>query len=109
MVAKLREIKAERRNRMHEPVASGGEWLQRVTLGYYRDHAVPGNIDRFNVFARRLRRLWRLTLSRRSQRSRAVWDRLTPILRRGIPAPRVLHPYPLERFVATHPRWEPYA
>jgi len=109
MVAKLRAIKAELRHRMHEPVASVGEWLQRVTLGYYRYHAVPGNIDRLNIFAQRLRRLWRLTLSRRSQRGRAMWDRLTPIFQRWIPAPRVLHPYPLERFVATHPRWEPYA
>lgn len=22
---------------------------------------------------------------------------------------RVLHPYPMERFLANHPRWEPYA
>jgi group II intron reverse transcriptase/maturase len=109
MVAKLRAIKAELRHRMHEPVASVGEWLQRVTFGYYRYHAVPGNIDRLNVFAQRLRRLWRLILCRRSQRGRAIWDRLTPIFERWIPAPRVLHPYPLERFVATHPRWEPYA
>ena len=109
MVAKLRAIKAELRRRMHEPVASAGEWLRSVTLGYYRYHAVPGNIDRLNVFAQRLRRLWRLILCRRSQRGRAIWDRLTPIFERWIPAPRVLHPYPLERFVATHPRWEPYA
>jgi len=109
MVAKLRAIKAELRHRMHEAVPSVGEWLQKVTLGYYRYHAVPGNIDRLNVFAQRLRRLWRLILSRRSQRGRAVWDRLTPIFQRWIPAPRVLHPYPLERFVATHPRREPYA
>jgi RNA-directed DNA polymerase len=109
MVAKLRAIKAELRRRMHEPVPSIGEWLRSVTLGYYRYHAVPGNIDRLNVFAQRLRRLWRLLLCRRSQRGRAIWDRLTPIFERWIPAPRVLHPYPLERFVATHPRWEPYA
>ena len=109
MVAKLRAIKAELRQRMHEPVASVGEWLRRVTLGYYRYHAVHGNIDRLNVFAQRLRRQWRLILSRRSQRGRADWDRLTPIFERWIPAPRVLHPYPLERFLATHPRREPYA
>jgi RNA-directed DNA polymerase len=109
MVAKLRAIKAELRRRMHGPVPSIGEWLRSVTLGYYRYHAVPGNIDRLNVFAQRLRRLWRLLLCRRSQRGRAIWDRLTPIFERWIPAPRVLHPYPLERFVATHPRWEPYA
>jgi RNA-directed DNA polymerase len=109
MVAKLRAIKAELRRRMHEPVASVGEWLRSVTLGYYRYHAVPGNIDRLNVFAQRLRRQWRFVLCRRSQRGRAIWDRLTPIFERWIPAPRVLHPYPLERFLATHPRWEPYA
>ncbi len=109
MVAKLRAIKTELRRRMHEPVASVGEWLKSVTLGYYRYHAVPGNIDRLNVFAQRLRRLWRLILSRRSQRDRALWDRVIPIFHRWIPAPRVLHPYPFERFIATHPRWEPYA
>ena len=36
LVAKLRAIKAELRRRMHEPVASVGEWLQKVTLGYYQ-------------------------------------------------------------------------
>ena len=74
---------------------------------YY--YAVPGNIDRLNIFAQRLRRLWRLILSRRSQRGHAAWDWMTPIFQRWIPAPRVLHPYPFERFVATHPRWELYA
>jgi hypothetical protein len=32
-----------------------------------------------------------------------------PIFQRWILAPRVLDPYPFERFIATHPRWEPYA
>jgi RNA-directed DNA polymerase len=109
MVAKLRAIKMELRRRMHEPVASVGEWLKRVVLGYYQYFAVPGNSARLHVFAQRLRRLWRLILCRRSQRSRVRWDRITPIFQQWIPAPRVLHPYPLERFVATHPRWEPYA
>jgi hypothetical protein len=30
-----------------------------------------------------------------------------PIFQRWILAPRVLDPYPFERFIATHPRWEP--
>jgi group II intron reverse transcriptase/maturase len=109
MVAKLRAIKAELRRRMHEPVVRVGEWLRSVTLGYYQYYAVPGNIDRLNAFAHRIRRLWWWILRRRSQRGRASWDRLSPIFDRWIPAPRVLHPYPRERFVATHPRWEPYA
>jgi RNA-directed DNA polymerase len=108
MVAKLHAIKAELRHRMHEPVASVGEWLQRVVVGYYRYHAVPGNLDRLRVFGQRLRRLWWLVLSRRSQR-KVPWDRVTPIFACWIPVPRVLHPYPTERFLATHPRWEPYA
>jgi hypothetical protein len=47
MIAKLRAIKAELRFRMHEPVASVGAWLQKVVVGYYQYHAVPGNLDRF--------------------------------------------------------------
>jgi hypothetical protein len=109
MVAELRQIKAELRRRMHDPVASVREWLKKVTIGYYNYNAVPGNIDRLNVFTQRPRRLWRLILCRRSQRRRVLWDRLTPIFQRWIPTPRVLHPYPYERFVATHPRWEPHA
>ena len=109
MVAKLRAIKAELRCRMHEPVAAVGEWLQKVVVGYYRYHAVPGNTDRLCVFGHRLRRLWRLTLSRRSQTGMLPWDRSKLIFNRWIPLPRVLHPYPSVRFAATHPRWEPYA
>jgi hypothetical protein len=40
---------------------------------------------------------------------RRSWNRVTRIFKRWIPAPRVLHPYPTDRFLATHPRWEPYA
>src|ERR1700675_1854940 len=37
------------------------------------------------------------------------WDRVTRIFPRWIPAPIVWHPYIMVRFLATHPRWEPYA
>src|SRR6185312_6056459 len=99
MVAKLHAIKAELRLRMHEPVADVGAWLRKVVNGYYRYHAVPGNIDRLSVFGQRVRRLWWLILRRRSQR-RAAWDRFLPIFTQWLPAPRVLHPYPRVRFLA---------
>ena len=108
MVAKLHAIKAELRLRMHEPAAEVGAWLRKVVTGYYQYHAVPGNIDRLSVFGQRLRRLWWITLRRRSQQP-VTWDRVTRISTHWIPAPRVLHPYPVVRFLATHPRWEPYA
>ncbi len=67
MIAKLRAIKAELRYRMHQPVALVGAWLQKVVVGYYQYHAIPGNLDRLRIFGQRLRRLWRLVLSRRSR------------------------------------------
>jgi RNA-directed DNA polymerase len=60
MVAKLQSIRLELRRRRHEPIARVGEWLGKVTKGYYLYHAVPGNMRQLNVFRYRLARLWRL-------------------------------------------------
>jgi hypothetical protein len=104
MVAKLKALKLELQRRKHEPTRETGVWLRKVVLGYYRYHAVPGNLPQLSVFWRRTCRLWRNVLVRRSQRARVSWERLFPILDRWIPQPRVLHPYPDARFAATHPR-----
>jgi hypothetical protein len=63
-----------------------------------------GNATQLRIFNRRVGRLWRSVLVRRSQRAQMRWDRLTPLLSRWIPQPRILHPYPDARFAATHPR-----
>ena len=52
--------------------------------------------------------IWRQVLSRRSQRGRVTWERVTR-LARSLPTPRVLHPQPYARFAAKHPRQEPSA
>jgi hypothetical protein len=109
MVAKLQAIKLELIRRRHEPKATVGAWLHKVTSGYYLYHAVPGNMPQLKIFQHRLRRLWRMVLIHRSQRSNVGWARLAPLLDRWIPSPRVLHPHPRERFDAKHPRWKPYA
>jgi RNA-directed DNA polymerase len=100
MVAKLHALKAELLRQKHQPSALVGKWLEKVTLGYYQYHAVPGNLNRLSVFMHRLRRLWRAVLVRRSQRGQVSWERHTPLLDRWIPVPRVLHPYPQQRFAA---------
>jgi RNA-directed DNA polymerase len=100
MRAKLSEIKQELRTRMHEPIAQTGKWLKQVAQGYYRYHAVPGNLRRLSVFRGRLQRLWRQTLRRRGQKQRLTWEKLDRIFTRWIPVPRTLHPYPSERFDA---------
>ena len=109
LVAKLQAIKTDLKRRRHEPIASVGAWLRRVTSGYYQYHAVPGNLPRLELFRWRLRWVWWHALSRRSQRSQIPMDRLTRLLAKWIPVPRVLHPYPMQRFDASHPRREPYA
>jgi RNA-directed DNA polymerase len=103
MVAKLKAIKAELQRRKHDRTATVGAWLRTVVLGYYQYHAVPGNTTQLRIFQRRVNRLWRSVLIRRSQRAQVRWERLTPLLNRWVPQPRVLHPYPDARFYATRP------
>jgi group II intron reverse transcriptase/maturase len=101
--AKLQEIKQQLRRRRHDPVAQTGEWLRSVVQGYFNYHAVPGNLDSLGTFRVRLLRLWRTQLLHRSQRHRPIWDRLARLAARWLPLPRVLHPWPTQRFAATHP------
>ena len=104
MRAKLLLVKQELRRKMHEPVGVVGGWLKRVVEGYYRYHAVPGNMAALARFRDRLCVLWRQALRRRSQQRKPGWERLRPIFERWIPKPRILHPYPDVRFDASHPR-----
>jgi RNA-directed DNA polymerase len=103
LAAKLKIIKAELRKRMHEPIQGTGEWLRAVVRGYYNYHAVPGNFSRLRSFRHDVIRSWWQAVRRRGQRvlRREVFDR---IVAQYLPTPMILHPYPLERFRATHPR-----
>jgi RNA-directed DNA polymerase len=104
MTAKLRNIAAELRQRMNDPIEQTGNWLKQVVRGYYNYHAVPGNLRRLQMFWRETARYWLKTLRRRSQRSQWTWERFGVLIDRHLPKPRVLHPYPLERFCAKYPR-----
>jgi RNA-directed DNA polymerase len=101
---KLQELKQQLRQRRHDPIAETGQWLRSVVQGYFNYHAVPGNLDRLRAFRERLTRRWRTQLRQRSQRHRLNWGRLRKLAARWLPAPRVLHPWPMQRFAATHPR-----
>jgi hypothetical protein len=103
MRAKLRGIKQQLRQRMHDPVAQTGEWLKSVVQGYFNYHAVPGNMDSLGIFRERVIRLWRRTLIRRSQTHRVTWARMYTLAERWLPRPRELHPSPVLRFAANHP------
>jgi group II intron reverse transcriptase/maturase len=96
--AKLREVKAELRRRMHAPIPAQGQWLRAVVDGHLRYYAVPMNSPALHLFRFHVARLWHRALCRRSQRGRVRWDRMRRLLQRWLPVARVCHPYPLRRF-----------
>ena len=102
MRAKIAEIRVELMRRRHQPIAVVGKWLNRVVRGYLNYHAVPGNLYRLGSMCKDINRAWRRSLMRRSQRPRMPWDRFSRIARRFMPPIRNAHPYPEERFYASH-------
>jgi RNA-directed DNA polymerase len=109
MRAKLKMIKEEMWQRMHQPIPDQGRWLGRIVRGYFNYHAVPTNARALDAFRHHVTDLWRRTLRRRSQKDGITWARMTKLVDDWLPKPIILHPWPSDRFAVTHPRWEPYA
>src|SRR6202521_4252729 len=63
--AKLNEVKAELRRRMHDPIPDQGKWLQAVVRGHIRYYGVPMNNPALALFRFQVGRLWHRALSRR--------------------------------------------
>ena len=103
MRAKLRQIKEELRRRMHEPIPVQGQWLRQVVRGYFAYHAVPTNSRALGAFRYHVTNLWRRTLRRRSQKDAMTWERMSRIANAWLPRPRILHPWPNERFAVKYP------
>jgi RNA-directed DNA polymerase len=104
MRAKLKAVKDQLRQRMHEPVPEQGRWLTAVVRGHMAYYAVPGNARAVAAFRDQVARHWLKTLRRRSQKTRTDWARMHRIATRWLPPARVMHPFPQVRFAATHPR-----
>jgi group II intron reverse transcriptase/maturase len=109
MQAKLKEVKEELRRRMHQPIPDQGRWLRQVVVGFFAYHAVPTNSRALAAFRHHVTDLWRRTLRRRSQKDRTTWARIIRLADDFLPPPRILHPWPRDRFAVKHPRWEPSA
>lgn len=106
MNRKLAEIKKELRRRMHAPLSATGKWLASVIRGAARHYAVPGNMDSMRAFYTVIGRMWLQSIRRRSQKAkeRWTWERFYILQTHWLPRPRVCHPYPNQRFDATHSR-----
>jgi RNA-directed DNA polymerase len=103
MAAKLKQAKAEIVRRRHLPVPEQGKWLASVVTGHQRHYAVPGNYDAVHTFRTQITRHWYRALKRRGQKNRLTWERMDRYAVRWLPRTRILHPYPEQRFAATHP------
>ncbi len=97
---KLLAVKREMAKRMHLPIPEQGRWLASVMSGHYRYYAVPDNIEALAAFRKGIVRHWLKTLRRRSQRHRLTWKRMGHLADQWLPQPRILHPWPEQRFAA---------
>jgi group II intron reverse transcriptase/maturase len=97
---KLLAVKREMAKRMHLPIPEQGRWLASVLSGHNRYYAVPDNIEALAAFRKGIVRHWLKTLRRRSQRHRLSWKRMGHLADQWLPQPRILHPWPEQRFAA---------
>ena len=100
----LRAVKAWLRVHLHASIGDQGRWLLAVVRGYFAYHAVPTNTRALGAFHHHVTWLWHRALKRRSQRNRMTWQRMSGIAAEWLPRPRVLHPWPAERYAVKHPR-----
>ena len=104
MRAKLKIVQEEMRRRMHQPIAAQGKWLWYVVNGYFNYHAVPTNFRALVAFRTEIARRWRRILTRRSERAKLNWEQMNRLLDDWVPKPRILHPWPDQRFAVRYPR-----
>lgn len=95
--AKLREVKAELRRRLHTPIPEQGAYMRAVVLGHVRYYGVPMNGPAICAFRRAISGVWWRVLRRRSQGNHLPWRRMRRLLDRWLPPARICHPYPLVR------------
>ncbi len=92
--AKLNAVKAELRQRLHDPVPEVGAWLRSVVGGHLRYYGVPTNGPALALFRQRVGRLWYRILARRSQTGQMSWDRMQRLIQTWLPPARLYHSYP---------------
>jgi group II intron reverse transcriptase/maturase len=104
MKAKIKEVAGELRRRMHQSIPEQGKWLKQVITGYFAYHAVPTNWAALGAFRDEIIKRWQWTLQRRSQKGSRTWEQMKKLAEDWLPKPRILHPWPNQRFAVKHPR-----
>lgn len=104
MRAKLREIKEQLQATRHDGIEAQGLWLAKVLRGWLAYYAVPMSAPAITAFRHHLIERWLRAIRRRGQKHRLPWRRMKLIANRYLPYPRILHPWPEQRFLVKHPR-----
>lgn len=104
MRTKLMEIKEELRRRMHWPIPELGKWLRQVVSGFFAYHAVPTNHKALSAFRYHIVALWKRALERRSHKASILWERMVRLANGWLPKPKILHPWPSQRYAVKYPR-----
>ena len=97
MTAKLKELRAELKRRLHDPVPVVGRYLRTVILGHFHYYGVPRNGPALRAFFTAVYRMWNRALRRRSQRRTLPWARMRRLAQQWLPIARIYHPYPDQR------------
>lgn len=100
--SKIKEIRGQLHKRMHLAMVHNGVWLRKVITGYDGYFAVPTNRRPMERFRKELAKAWLAALRRRSDKDPTTWKWLVPRLQRWIPPFEYRHPWPDERYAATH-------
>ena len=103
-ISHLKRIKLELRKRLHDKPWETGRWLKQVIKGHINYYGVPFNSKCISQFVEEVKKLWLKSLRRRSQRHRMTWERYNYHIKYWLPKPKIVHPYPEQRFNAKHPR-----
>jgi RNA-directed DNA polymerase len=74
---------------MHDPVPEQGRYVQAVTRGHANYYGVPGNSRAITAFRTAVIRIWRRTLSRRSQKGLIDWKRMARLVVSWVPNVRL--------------------
>lgn len=94
----LQKVKEGLKLRMHAGIQVQGKWLQRVGVGYFNYHAIPGNTDTLRQWRKQVARYWFQILRRRSHKDKTRWQWFGPVANYWLPPARARLPWLEARF-----------
>ena len=105
MRAKLKEIRKACESACMNRCLDKGNGLARWSKAGSTTTRRAHQLSRAQCVPLQCRDLWRRSLQRRSQKDVTTWERIEGLARVWLPPPKILHPWPSDRFRVKHPRW----